>query len=452
MLILKKVLLFFALIFLFESSYSQSRYQFYGKEDVKQKLSFKLINNLIVIPVQVNGQDLSFILDTGVNKTILFNLSDKDSIGLNQVRRIKLKGLGNGKPVHALISKNNNFRVSKIVNYNEDLYVILREDLNFSAKMGVAIHGIIGYNLLKDVIVKINYKTKTLTFYNPKKYEVKSCRKCETFDLKFFRNKPYINTAIQLDTVGEKLTNTKLLIDSGGSDALWLFEETKEDIKTPKKFFNDILGEGLSGTIYGNRSKVPKFVLGKYVIKEPTVSFLDTTTTVNARVFKDRNGSIGGAILRRFKVWLDYPNKKVVFKKNSSLKKGFYYNMSGLVVVYDGQQLIKEEEQVAVKNPFGLSSSSELTSDSDVFSFVSKFSYNFKPLFKIQEVIEGSPAHEVGLLKDDVITKINGKSAHLYTLDEINGMFVLEPNLKVTLEIERDGIPYKYKFKLKRRI
>ena len=34
--------------------------------------------------------------------------------------------------------------------------------------MGTTIHGIIGYDLLKDVIAKINYNTKKIVFYNPK--------------------------------------------------------------------------------------------------------------------------------------------------------------------------------------------------------------------------------------------------------------------------------------------
>ena len=46
---------------------------------------------------------LSFILDTGVDKTILFNLSQNDSIGLNNVRRINLKGLGDGESYRGII-------------------------------------------------------------------------------------------------------------------------------------------------------------------------------------------------------------------------------------------------------------------------------------------------------------------------------------------------------------
>ena len=40
---------------------------------VKKAPNFKLINNLIIIPVEVNGVTLSFLLDTGVSKPIIFN-------------------------------------------------------------------------------------------------------------------------------------------------------------------------------------------------------------------------------------------------------------------------------------------------------------------------------------------------------------------------------------------
>ncbi|CAL2064977.1 PDZ domain-containing protein [Tenacibaculum sp. 190524A05c] len=438
-------LLFLVIIF---NAHSQSKFQFYGNEDVRQKIKFTLINNLIILPLQINGKELNFILDTGVNKTILFNLSKNDSLGLNNVEKIQLKGLGDGEPVDALLSKNNRFRVKDLVNPNEDLYVILRDNFNMSAKMGMTIHGIIGFDLLKSLIVKIDYSTKYITFYNPKKYKLKKCGRCEEFRLEFYRNKPYINTYAQLDTVGNKKIETKLLIDSGGSDALWFFEGTHEDINTPKKYFRDVLGEGLSGTIYGNRSKIPSFQLGRYTVENPTVSFLDTTSTANARQFKLRNGSIGGNILKRFKVWFDYGNRRVIFKKNGSLKRGFYYNMSGLSVIYDGQELVQERSENIVADTYG----SGGVSDNKTISFVTSYFYRFKPAYKISNVLKDSPADLVGLEVDDVIKRINGSPAYTYTLSQINSLFHERPDKRITLEIERAGQRYKFKFRLKKRI
>ena len=84
--------------------------------------------------------------------------------------------------------------------------------------------------------------------------------------------------------------------------------------------------------------------IGQFQILEPTVSFLDSISTKNARRYTERNGSIGNNILKRFKVWIDYRHKKIMLKKNGSFKGGFEYNMSGIEVVYNGKVLVEEKQ------------------------------------------------------------------------------------------------------------
>ncbi|QOD61677.1 aspartyl protease family protein [Polaribacter haliotis] len=440
----KRILFILILTILVSKNYGQNGFRFLNAIDKKERIKFRLINNLIIIPIEINGKELSFILDTGVNKTIIFNLSENDSIGLLNPKKIALRGLGAGKPVDALISKNNKLSLKRIVGFNETIYVILKDYFDLSSKMGTTIHGIIGYNLLKNFIIKINYRTKTLNFYNVENYTYKKCRKCEVLPLEFYRKKPFVNVKVQLDTIGEKLTDVKLLIDSGGSDALWLFEHTKENIITPKRYFNDILGEGLSGSIYGNRSRIPKLVIGNFKLQEPTVSFLDTVSTKNARKFKQRNGSIGGYVLKRFKVWLDYPNKQIMFKKNGSFTHGFNYNMSGLEVIYNGKQLVKEHSIKENQN--------NNISGNNTVSFVSSYSYRFKPSFKIRNVVKGSPAFKAGLNAEDILVKINGKPAHNYTLNNIINEFQERENKIIRITVDRKGVLLKFEFRLEKRV
>ncbi len=68
-------------------------------------MTFSLVNNLIVIAGEINGKKLNFLLDTGIKKTILFNLKFEDSIQLRNVQKIQLRGLGEGQPINALTSK-----------------------------------------------------------------------------------------------------------------------------------------------------------------------------------------------------------------------------------------------------------------------------------------------------------------------------------------------------------
>ena len=422
---------------------AQDGFRFQKKSKSKQRVSFKLINNLIVIPVEVNGKTLSFILDTGVNKTIIFNLSKNDSIAIFNPKKILLKGLGGGASVDAVLSENNRTRIKDLFNANASIYVILKDVFDFSSKMGTTIHGIIGYNLLKNFVIKINYSAEEIMFYNPEKFRFKKCRKCEVLPLQFHRKKPYVNVQVQLDIVDNTFTDVKMLLDSGGSDALWLFENSKKEIKTPKKFFNDILGEGLSGIIYGNRSRIPRLKIGGFEIKNPTVSFLDTLSTKLARRFQQRNGSLGGGVLKRFTVWLDYPNKQIMFKKNKFFKAPFNYNMSGLDIVYNGKQLIREETQDI---------SNYKLSDKSSATFFTNFSYKFKSSYKIKTVVKNSNADKAGLKAGDLIIRINRKPAYYYNLKDIVNEFSEKVNKKIQLKIKRDGIERTFKFRLEKRI
>lgn len=385
---------------------AQNGFGFQEKIQTKQRVSFQLINNLIVIPVAINGQELSFILDTGVHKTVIFNLSKNDSIGLLNTEKIILRGLGGGEPVAAILSKNNKMKVKGLIAYNESIYVILKDFFDLSSKMGTTIHGIIGYNLLRNFVVKINYRSKKIDFYNPHTHTYKECRKCEISPIQFYRKKPFINVQVQSDTLGTKLTPVKMWVDSGGSDAIWLFENSKSEIKTPKRFFNDILGEGLSGSILGRRSRIPKLKTGRFEIKKPTVSFLDSLFTLNARKFKSRNGSLGGNILKRFTVWLDYSKEQIMFKKNGSFKADFNYDMSGLDIFYSGRQRIKEE--FSKPSTFGYGKQGD---GSKTISFSTNYRYKFKATYEVRRVVKNSVAAKAGLKAGDIVLAINRKLA-----------------------------------------
>jgi len=426
---------------------SQEGFRFLNQNKKTERIRFKFINNLIVIPLKINGKKLSFILDSGVSKTILFNITQNDSIGLNSVEKVSLRGLGKGEPVEALLSKNNKLSLKNIVSYDETIYVIVRDYFDLSSKMGTTIHGIIGYNLLSNYVVKINYKNRYIDFYNPENYELKRCKKCETFPLNFYRKKPFIDAKVQLDTIGDKLTDVKLLIDSGGSDAIWLFEHTKPEIVTPINHFNDILGVGLSGSIYGNRSRISTFKLGSFIIEQPTVSFLDSISTKNARMYKERNGSIGSNILKRFIVWFNYANNTITFKKNGSFKKGFNYNMSGLDVVYNGKQLVKEEDVRSYSDAYNQSVSS-----TNSVKFITSFSYKFKPSYRIRNIVANSPADKAGLKVDDIILRLNNKPAHEYQLGEIIQKFQEKDGKRIKITVDRKGEKLKFQFRLEKKV
>ena len=431
------------MLFCYKIGTAQSDFKLMNNAE-KQSISFKLINNLVVFPIEVNGKKLNFILDSGVGTTILFNINNKDSLQLNNMRKIKLRGLGSEDAIDAILSRGNRFKFNDIYSSSENLYVVFDDSFDLSSKLGITIHGIIGHEIFKDFVVKINYGFKKISFYNSEDYVQNNCRKCETFNLEFHNLKPYINVGVKLDVYSSKITPVKLLIDSGGSDAMWLFENTHPDILPPKIFFIDFLGEGLSGVIYGKRAMISSLVLGKFELKNPTVSFPDSLSIAHALKFKDRNGSLGANILKRFTVTFDYKKSKITLKRGNTFKEPFRYNMSGIELVYNGKLLVKEHDYANV----GLSSNQESTQQNRI-TLDYNYKYSFKPTYKIFKVRKGSPAEEVGLQVNDIVIKINGQYTYNLKLDEIVEKFYQKENKKINLVVERGGQNYQYQFQLK---
>ncbi|HEX9827577.1 MAG TPA: retropepsin-like aspartic protease, partial [Flavobacteriaceae bacterium] len=292
------------------------------------KIRFQLIDNLIIVPVEVNGVTLSFLLDTGVSKPILFNIANIDTLQVNNVETVYLRGLGGGEPVEALKSQNNLFKMGNAINIDQDIYVVFDNSINFTPRLGIPVHGIIGFDLFRDFTVEINYSSKYLRLNKPETFVHRKCRKCEQFNLSFYNNKPYINGAVKIDV--ENLP-VKLLVDTGSSDALWLFEEDSLGMKPlNNKYFEDFLGKGLSGSVYGKRTKVKSFNLKSFVLKNVNVAFPDSISISYARKHEERNGSISGELLKRFNIIMDYKNAKVTLKKNNKFKSPFRYNKSGI--------------------------------------------------------------------------------------------------------------------------
>lgn len=437
---IKKVILFLLFLSFTLSFQAQGRFRILDNSKKSQNATFSLVNNLIVIEAQLNGKNLNFLLDTGIKKTILFNLKFEDSLQLRNVEKIKLRGLGEGESINALTSEGNYFKFKGIVNPKLSLYAITDDLFDLSAKMGMDIHGIIGGDLFRDFIVKINYGSEKLTFYNPDFYEEPDCRGCETFPLDFYNAKPFIDVIVE-NHLGKEVS-VKLLIDSGGGDSIWLFPHSDPNILIGDKYFDDYLGKGLNGNILGKRSKIKKLKIGSFEFEDASVSYPDSTSILRVHANKDRNGTLGAGILKRFQVIMDYPNSRITLKKNGRFYRApFLYNKSGMEVIHGGEMLVKENRFQAPipKDDQGKS----------IATIFYTFGLTYKPSYKIYSIRKESPAHFAGLREGDIILEINGKEAYNMKMQEIVYILSQKEDKKVKVLVDRNGQHLRYEFYLK---
>ena len=396
------------------------------------KIKFKLVNNLIVVPVEVNGVTLSFILDSGVTRPILFNLSDQDSIQLNNVSEISIRGLGDGEPIKALTSAGNTFRLENIVNNDQRVYVILDKSMNFSPRLGIPIHGIIGYDLFRDFVVDINYHAQNLKFHDPNFYKAKTGKKDQILPISIIGSKSYVDGTVVMED--DREVKVKLLVDTGSGDALWLFKNIDKGLGVPNKNFEDYLGKGLNGHIFGRRTKIKGIKIGRFALKDVKAAFPDLESYAAITNLGDRNGSLGGEVLKRFDIVFNYSAGEIIMRKNGLFGDPFHYNMSGIDVQHNGVRYIAEKIKEAKVASVGTSAYN--------FGNVQLMKEDVTRLSLVPEIIvsgirAGSPADEAGLREGDIILAINGKPIHRYKLQEVVKLLNEEHGKRIQVLIER---------------
>ncbi|UQB67299.1 aspartyl protease family protein [Epilithonimonas zeae] len=407
----------------------------------KTVIKFKLINNLIFIPMTVNGVELNFMLDSGIAETLLFSLENKE-VDFKNIEKITFKGLGETVSVEALKSIKNNIKIGNhFIDKSHTVFIVLDEDFNISQDIGVPVNGIIGYYFFKNHPIEINYLKKTITVYKDSSKFPKRVKRYAEFPMTVELNKPYMSADVEMK---HDKQSSKLLLDLGNTDSVWLFPVLIKDFVYNRPNIDDFLGRGFSGDIFGKRSRINSLSIGNFRLNKPIASMPDEFSIQHLNLVKDRKGSIGSEILRRFSIIFDYPGKKIYFKPNQHLDDPFLIDGSGLELKQDG--LIWEKEQVKVETAKKNSAGNEINVLDNSNTFQYKFS--LKPVFIVSGTRKDSPAQKAGILKNDELITIDNKPAKEMTLSKIHAILKTNISRKIKLEIKRNGLPMKVDFTL----
>lgn len=375
----------------------------------RTSFDFKLVNNLILVPVTINDTlDLQFLLDTGVRSTLLI-----DEVGLftrhEDARPVQIAGVGEQRHINAFVMDGVKISLPGITGTNQTMVVLQEDFLKLSTHLGVEVHGIIGYDFFNSFIVQINYLRRRIVVFNEGRFN--QGRRHIELPINVEFERPYLSARIIQDDL-EKI-DAKLLIDSGASHGILLEVDSDERLKLPDSVLQTIIGWGLGGELSGFLGRIKSIEIGTFEFVDILASFTEGYS--DPRLFESlgRRGSIGGEILSRFTTTYDYANELVYLRKNSNFNRKFEFNLSGIDLIAEGK--------------------------------------NYKT-FRVLHVIDGSPASEAGVLTGDIILRANGQYAAQLNLSDLNSMMRLRPGRRIDLVIYREGEILNFRFRLRRLI
>lgn len=414
------------------------------REDKPVSFKFELINNVVLVPLIINGMPFSFLLDTGVKETILF-ANTEDSLYLHNQNKTKFRGIGIEDGVDGILSTDNIVEVGEVaVDSLHWIYVIQGTELDISSDVGVAINGILGSRFFNSFAVQVDYQKKRMTLYPPGYNYKRAVRKYEHADLTIENDRPYMTANILMDTIW---TEGKMLVDMGNTDPLMLFAFLLPDFHIKKPYVEEYIGRGFNGVVYGKRNRIRSVTLRDFTLNYPIVSYPDSNAFFMSKLAENRIGSIGSQVLQRFHLLIDYQQKALYLRRNRHFTKPFMLNMAGIDIRHDGmtwsrELVVPKARPKEEKGKLSQGITIDLANDAFQYSFV------LRPTYRIAGIRKNSPAAEAGIQAGDMLLKVNGKSTSRLTLSKIMSILQSRPGETLKLTLQRGEEEYDTRFQL----
>jgi predicted aspartyl protease len=288
---------------------------FYMKERAKKtELPFYSSNNLIILPVSINGgTPVNFLIDTGVKTNILFSKTIGDQLNMTYTRNLDLVGADGKTVLTANVSPTNHLDLASWRVFPRQFLFWTTIFFELEMVIGVPVFGVIGYEFFKYNPVKIDYDKSLITFYESDrlKWRPFGFRKIQ---IEIDNGKPYIKGRVK--QISSEELSAKLLIDLGANHGLLLNMETSDKITLPPKHIESDLGRSLGGELFGYVGRVRSLKLDGLNFIDVITSYPEETEFSYVIKESGRQGSLGSEL------WGQNQNRSGLSKKKALLEKG----------------------------------------------------------------------------------------------------------------------------------
>lgn len=264
-------------------------------------------DNRIYIKGCINQSDtLNLVFDLGANITVV----NKTTMEANHVNltfdTVVINGGSNGASKESK-SFNNTVKIGTQTYTSLDV-------LGISYPEGEKLDGIIGWDFFADKIVEIDFETNELIISN----ELPSySEKYSKLTVKFIDNLPYVKTIL---FKGKKKASVWAMLDTGYNSTLKVSSNTA--IKHALSDQYQIIGESTSYGTDGSVAKsdhvlIPRIQIGGVELYNMPADIVKTNVDSNIPAL------LGGNLLKRFHLILDFKHKRVYLMPNLLINSEF---------------------------------------------------------------------------------------------------------------------------------
>jgi PDZ domain/Aspartyl protease len=291
------------------------------------RISFVLFHNRVYLPVEVNGHEtFEMVLDTGA---AMSGLSEAAASAVHLRAAGKAELVGNGESrLKIALAKDVTFRLGGAELPEKSVAIVPYADLE--EHEGRRISGVL--SLFRRYVVMIDYPTKTLSLYQSRDFVYSGPGDRVPLRLP---SAALFKAVIELPD--RDFITCNLAVDLGTYSALRLYRPFLEKHHLVDQPGMDSFGFGLGGEFPERLGRVSALRIGSLSLKGPTTSF--STARSGATSGSSYDGTIGGEVLRRFKVILDYAHQEMILEPGSDFSEPWATDTSGLLLRAGGADL-----------------------------------------------------------------------------------------------------------------
>lgn len=356
------------------------------------EVPFRTTETAMIVDAQINGRKATFMFDTGFSGTVVIDpainvgkptgsMTLRDFVGEMEAATVKIKSLKLGEKTISVADKS-------------DIVVKDMGDMSFGYNTHV--DGIMGLDVIKDEVTRIDFEKKKFVFY-PSTYDITKLKpdNKRTFLAKLL---PIGGNALELAVETAEGKRMVLALDTGNSFYATTHKDVLERVGlwkpgTPVKYMSS--AGVASGTVDSWTFRMPSVKIFGVPVKESYWDIIDLPSSS-----AEGDGTIGYGFLKNFNIVIDYARRRVWLENFTGKVADDEVGDTGIVAGYDPN--------------------SKRT--------------------RIFRVSPESPAAVAGILQGDTLLQVGEIETEATGYRRLRGLMEGPPGSKVKIVYSRDGV------------